>query len=237
MDHNEATQTMAVERYLLEELPSGLRDEFEEHLFDCPECAMDLRAGAAFVRGTREQLPALIASSPSIGSPAPAPSQSQGKKSWFFSIQKAFVTPAFAVPAFAALLALVGYQNLSTIPHLRASADQPRILPWTAIHAGTRGGSETPIEASRTGGAVLLIDLPQESGYTSYAFDLLNSEGKVIWTRNETAPGTNNAGTLSLLIPGSGLQQGSYTLAISGVSADGEKTPIDRRILDLHFED
>lgn len=234
MDHNEAIQNMAVERYLLNDLPSELRDEFEEHLFDCPECAMDLRTGAAFVNETRVQLPALIGSVPSIGTPASAASPSPRKKNWFFSLQA-----AFAVPAFAALLAIVGYQNVSTIPHLRTAAEQPRILPWTSIHAGTRGGAATPLNASRSGGAILLIDLPQESGYTSYAFDLLNSEGKVTWSQTKAAPGMNNpnAGTISLWIPGSGLQQGSYTLAISGVSAAGEKTPIDRRTLELHFED
>ncbi|HWA93170.1 MAG TPA: zf-HC2 domain-containing protein [Terracidiphilus sp.] len=233
MDHNEAIQTMAVERYLLNELPSELRDEFEEHLFDCPECAMDLRTGAVFVKETRECLPTLAESKPSIGTPVLVTSPSPRKKNWFFSLQ------ALTVPAFAALLAIVGYQNLSTIPHLRTAAEQPRILPWTSIHAGTRGGAATPLNASRSGGAVLLIDLPQESGYTSYAFDLLNSEGKLIWNRTEAVPGINNpnANTLSLLIPGSGLQQGSYTLTISGVSADGGKTPIDRRTLDLHFED
>lgn len=232
MDHNEAIQSMAVERYLLSELPSGLRDEFEEHLFDCPECAMDLRTGAAFVKETRQHLPTLIESTPAKGTPAPVVSPAPRKKNWFFSLQA-----AFAVPAFAALLAIVGYQNLSTIPHLRTAAEQPRILPWTSIHAGTRAGAMTPLAASHSGGAVLLIDLPVESRYTSYAFELFNSDGKLVWNRNEAASsaGSPNASTFSLLIPGSDLQQTAYTLTISGVSANGEKTPIDRRTLELHF--
>ncbi|MDE3200003.1 MAG: zf-HC2 domain-containing protein [Acidobacteriota bacterium] len=234
MDHNEAIQSMAVERYLLNDLPAELRDEFEEHLFDCPECALDLRTGAAFIKETRAYLPTLIASTPSMGAPTPAVTATPRKKNWLLSLQA-----VFAVPAFAALLAIVCYQNLSTIPHLRTAAEQPRILPWTSIHAGTRAGGTTTLVASRSGGAVLLIDLPLEAGYTSYAFDLFNSAGKLIWTRNEAAPGANspNAGTLSLLIPGAGLQQGAYTLTILGVGANGDKTPIDRRTLELHFED
>ena len=234
MDHNEAIHSMAVERYLLDELPPELRDAFEEHLFDCPECAMNLRSGAAFVEGAREHLPALVASSPSIGSPSTSVSSNSHKKNWFFNWQA-----AFAAPIFAALLAIVGYQNLTTIPHLRAVVDEPRLLPWTSIHAGTRGGAAIILNLSHHQGAVLLIDLPQDPGYTSYAFDLLNPEGKAIWTGNVVAssPDIVGNGTLSLLIPGSGLKQGFYTLAITGINAQGGRTPIDRRPLDLHIED
>ena len=45
MDHEAAVQQMVVEQYLLDELAPELRDEFEEHLFDCAECSLDLRAG------------------------------------------------------------------------------------------------------------------------------------------------------------------------------------------------
>ena len=191
MDHNEAIHSMAVERYLLDELPPELRDAFEEHLFDCPECAMNLRSGAAFVEGAREHLPALVASSPSIGSPSTSVSSNSHKKNWFFNWQA-----AFAAPIFAALLAIVGYQNLTTIPHLRAVVDEPRLLPWTSIHAGTRGGAAIILNLSHHQGAVLLIDLPQDPGYTSYAFDLLNPEGNVV--DQTSTPGSGGSGTAEL---------------------------------------
>ena len=34
-----------------------------------------------------------------------------------------------------------------------------------------------------------------------------------------------------------GLTQSSYTLAIFGIDAQGTRTEIDRRILDVHFDD
>lgn len=49
MGHDEAIQMLAAERYLLDELDHKLREEFEEHLFDCRECALDLRAGVIFL--------------------------------------------------------------------------------------------------------------------------------------------------------------------------------------------
>ena len=53
MDHNEALQLQAVEKYVLGQLPPSLRDEFEEHFFDCQECALDVTATAAFVDNAR----------------------------------------------------------------------------------------------------------------------------------------------------------------------------------------
>ena len=44
MDHQEAVRQKATERYLLDELDPELRDQFEEHLFDCQDCALDVRA-------------------------------------------------------------------------------------------------------------------------------------------------------------------------------------------------
>ena len=54
MDHHQATQLTAVEKYLLDELTPELRDEFEEHFFDCQECATDLRATAGFIDAAKQ---------------------------------------------------------------------------------------------------------------------------------------------------------------------------------------
>jgi hypothetical protein len=233
MDHNEAIKEMAAERYLLNELTPELRDSFEEHAFGCPECALDLRAGSTFINIAKGELPGLVAASP-------VPSQREPTR----PIKKTFdwqswLRPAFAVPAFAALLALVSYQNLSTIPSLRKAASEPSVLPSTAFHAGTRGSAHTPVGADRTRGAALSIELPQDSGYASYAFDLYDPQGKQLWTRSVTSAQAGSAGdgTVSLVIPGAGLAPGSYTLAISGTDAKGTRTEIDRRILDIHFDE
>jgi Putative zinc-finger len=230
MDHKEAIKQMAVERYLLDELTPELRDSFEEHAFDCSECSTDLRAGAAFIKAAKAELPKLVepSSSPSMSRPVVK------KRNWFVLLR-----PAFAVPAFAALLAVVAYQNLATIPSLRSAAGEPRVLPSTAFHAGTRGAAHTSVQADRTQGAVLSIELPQDSTYASYAFDLYDPQGKLLWTRTSISSNASTAGdgTISLVIPGAGLLQGSYTLAISGKTAQGGRTEIDRRVIDIHFGD
>ncbi len=55
MDHHQATQLTAVEKYLLDELPPELRDEFEEHFFDCQDCATDLGATAGFIDAAKRE--------------------------------------------------------------------------------------------------------------------------------------------------------------------------------------
>ena len=54
MDHNEALGIQASVRYVLGELPPSLREEFEEHYFDCVECSLDLEATVAFVTTCRK---------------------------------------------------------------------------------------------------------------------------------------------------------------------------------------
>src|SRR5579863_4404544 len=233
MDHNEATQQMVAERYLLGELAPELRDAFEEHAFDCPECAVDLRAGAAFIGAAQVELPKIAETSVSPSAPEII-RPTKKKMDWH-----SWLRPAFAIPVFAALLGLVAYQNLDTIPSLRRAASEPSLLPSTAFHAGTRGAERTAVEANRTHGGVLSIGLPQESGYASFAFALYDPQGKQLWTRTVAAAdaGSDGSGTISLVLPGKGLTQGSYSLSIIGIDSKGTSTEIDKRILDVHVGD
>lgn len=236
MNHTEATELKATERYLLNELTPDQRDAFEEHYFDCQECAEDLRAASVFVEEAKVQLPALVADT----APARQPVQlrPERRKPWW-----SFLTlPAFAAPAFAALLAVIAYQNFATIPALRSAADEPRVTPWTMLHAGTRGSDAVRVDADRHNGATVFIDLPLEPVYASYAFDLTDPAGKRVWGQTIQRTGHGDEGQadqgmrVSLLIPGAHLQPGTYTLTISGISPDGAHAPISRRALDVHLD-
>ena len=44
----------AAEKYVLGELAEGLCEAYEEHYFDCQECATDVIATAAFVDAARD---------------------------------------------------------------------------------------------------------------------------------------------------------------------------------------
>jgi Putative zinc-finger len=234
MEHNEAVEEMATERYLLGELTPDQRDAFEQHFFDCQECALDLRMASTFVEEAKVQLPGLTA--------APARTavekESGKRRDWFAWMRPAF-NPIFAGPVFAALLVIVGYQNLVQVPGLRSEADEPRIARLTSLRGATRGGEAKPVEASHKLGIGLVVDLPQEQVYPSYAFRMYDAQGKAAWSKEASAAiiGGPEAGPVSLEIPGHGLAAGSYTLVIEGIAASGQRTEIQRSALDIHFID
>jgi hypothetical protein len=235
MDHSEAVQQMAAERYLLDELTPDAREAFEAHLFDCPECALDLRAGAAFVEEAKAQLPNLRRTLP-----ASIPIRSREpkvKREWWLG----WLQPAFAAPVFATLLLVIGYQNLVTYPALRASASQPRLLPWAPLHGATRGAHVTIAADYRHGVALPVVLPPQPSfgAYASYSFELFDPQGKLVWTGLAAPPDdeASDLAGLSLVIPGSILRDGAYTLAVSGIAAHGERTEIDKYVFELRLSD
>jgi hypothetical protein len=227
MDHSEAVRLMATERYLLGELSPDTRDAFEEHFFDCQECAVDLRAGVALLDEAKQQLAA------PTRVPAAAPAKpARPRRDWF-----SWWKPAFAAPAFAALLLVVGYQNLSTIPSLRTAAREPRLTHWATLHVETRDAAPLPVVADRSSGAVLLIDVPDTAAYSSFALALQDPQGKQFGNETISVSATDGGQqTLSLTIPGMGLQQGSYTLTITGITAQGSRTQLDRHVLDIRFD-
>ncbi|HUR82586.1 MAG TPA: hypothetical protein VM733_17615 [Thermoanaerobaculia bacterium] len=53
MDHNEALQSNASDRYALNLLTAAEADAFEEHYFDCATCAEDVRLGMSLMDGGR----------------------------------------------------------------------------------------------------------------------------------------------------------------------------------------
>src|SRR5580698_2035327 len=204
IDHGQARQEMLAEKYLLNELPPDVREAFEEHFFDCLECAFDIRAGAAFVDEAKIQLPGLTAGSLPHGSGA-GTGLRDGKQNGRFSLlgwwKPLFASPVFAAPVFATLLLVVGYQNLVTYPALRTAATEPRLLPSVALHMSRRGGNAV-VEASRKQGVVLVVDVPEQVAYPTYAVDLYDAQGKLAWTQKisatEIAP---EEGALTLMIP------------------------------------
>jgi hypothetical protein len=53
MNHDDAIESLAAERYILDDLEPSERDAFEEHFFDCTECTADVRDAAKVADGVR----------------------------------------------------------------------------------------------------------------------------------------------------------------------------------------
>ena len=56
MDHQSAVDRNLAERYILGELTPKEVAEFEEHFFDCPMCAADIRRGGRFVANLKVEI-------------------------------------------------------------------------------------------------------------------------------------------------------------------------------------
>jgi hypothetical protein len=223
MDHDEAVRQKATEKYLLGELDPELKDQFEEHLFDCQDCALDVRAAAMFV----EQSKAIL-SEPTVMLPerAAAPAPRAGWWAWF--------RPAFAVPVLALLLAVVGYENLVTYPHLMRAANQPQVGPWESVNVATRGATTTVIKARRGEGFGLLVNLPPEDGFASYAADLYNPAQKLEWSGPISTASADEG--RQIYIPGPNRKPGTYTLVVRGITTAGESKEISRHSIDLQIQ-
>ncbi len=129
----------------------------------------------------------------------------------------------FAVPVLA-LLAVVGYQNLITLPRMTQAMGKPQLLPSVMVNVSTRG-TEVPEVTARKGGAfVVYVRIPPQAGYSQYTAALYNPENKLEWS----LPIPVNAGqdTYLVEVPAANRESGKYTLNIQGVTATGQSTPV-----------
>jgi len=221
MDHTAVVREKTTERYLLNELDPEVRDEFEEHYFDCPECAQDVSAASVFVEHSK----LVLAES---SEPASARAAVHPVRRGFF----AWLRPAFAAPALALLLAVVGYQNLVTYPRLQSELNQPQILPAVLVDVGTYGAGETAVPEGK--GLLLSLRIPPDGAYARYTAELYNPAGKAEGSFTIT-PATGQD-QWSVTVPAVQREAGTYTLALHGVTSGGETKGLGNTSLELQIQ-
>src|SRR5271163_2167672 len=137
MDHQEAVRRGVIEKYLLDEISPPERDEIEMHVFDCQECAEEMRTTATFLAGAKMEL---------RRSPLAQPVRAAAKKPRFEILRR----PAVAAPAFVLLLLIVAYQAIVTLPRFagaRAELRSPELLTSLSLSGGNLGARAAPIVA------------------------------------------------------------------------------------------
>ena len=203
MDHSEATQLGAVEKYLLGELPAREREEFEEHFFTCVECAGDISAGAVFVDNARQ----VLGEEPALQTVLKlAPSRSWA--SW--------LRPAWSF-ALLVLVAVIGYQNLVTIPGLKKTAAQPEALTsFSLLTSASRGAGAVVIHPSHDRPFGLYVDIPASQSLAYYTVDVTEGSRRVaVRVSAEQAKDT-----VQVLIPSGALDSGHAELIITGQASE-----------------
>jgi hypothetical protein len=224
MDHTAVVREKMTERYLLNELDSPIRDEFEEHYFDCPDCALDVSAGAQFIEQSKMVLTQKNEPIPIRPTPSPRPSPG-----WF-----AWLRPAFAAPALALLLAIAGYQNLVTYPRLQSELKRPQVLPAVSVNLGTYSIGGTPTSVPDGKGLLLFVRIPPDGAYTRYTAELYNPGGKLEGSFTVAAAAGQDQWPVT--IPGAPREAGTYTIAIHGVTPAGETKDLGSTSFQLRIQ-
>ena len=211
MTHQDALQGMAVERYLRRELSGAPLESFEEHLFECPECAADVKAGLMFVDAARTELraPARVAK--------PETKSVRSWASWFGS-------PWVLGPALAACLVVIGVQSFVVQPRMRqeiARTETPAVLnPLVLANAGARGDSIPEIAPPEHGSIVISLDVPTMGGFSSYKGSLYSPDGSLIWQTTISPEQARDAVLLS--VPADKVKDGINTFVVQGSSPEGK---------------
>ena len=207
MDHSEAVRLNMVEKYLLGELSPDARDQFEEHYFDCPECAADVRALSTFMATSRTIF--------NEGSAMKTPSavRNPARLGWF-----GWLRPAVAVPAIAALAAVVIFQAAVTIPNLKEQAATQRggqvYESSFRVQGSTRGENVSRIAIDPNQSFALDFDFTPSQTFRSYRGTLANSSGSTVLTFRVGGDESNKE--LHLVIPENKVSPGRYNLVFTG---------------------
>jgi hypothetical protein len=207
MTHTQAVNTLAAERYLLNEMSEVERHAFEEHYFSCRECAEDVRAGGAMRDAVRAGLL-------QTGPGARTGGEEKVRRPDFTAGQKrAGGRPRFDVIlpwAIAATLAVaVGYQPLGPKPSAEL---RPQALAPITVRAATRGAE--PAVPLRSDSAAVTLALEVNSGTAvELAYDLRTADGQDVAAGRVPAPAAG--APLLLLLPAAALAPDTrYVLAI-----------------------
>jgi hypothetical protein len=149
-----------------------------------------------------------------------------------------FLRPAWAA-AIAAVLLVIGYQNLIEVPHLKtelASLNSPQVLPTISLVDGVSRADKLPSAGIKRGKPVLLaVDIPTDDRYTSYEVSVLDPTGKPAWTMPITAQQARN--TLSIEMPANELHAGTYTLVVEGLASGAKPIAVERRLFQIYSHD
>jgi hypothetical protein len=210
MDHSEALKLQAAEKYVLGELSPALRDEYEEHYFDCQDCAADLKAAVAFGDASRAQFrsePREVLLDPEL-----AP------RTWL-----AWLRPTVLVPALAVIVAALAYQSLVTIPHLERATATPTAGSASFISligANSRGEAAKSFAVQQNQPVILEVDIPPDSRFSSYLCQIQDAAGHVAYQSQVSAADARQS--VHLIVPAGTLQPQTYTLRILGQRAGSE---------------
>jgi hypothetical protein len=197
----------AAEKYVLGEMKGELREEFEEHYFDCAECALDVKAAAAFIAASKDIFQE---------EPVPVPvAKDEKRKAWGW---RGWLKPLIAVPALAALVVMLAYEG----HHLKSGLKEPVGADQNLVASanfGLRGGdrvaNENTVVRVHAGEAFgLHFDFTPTQTMESYTAELQDQSGRAMMQVAIPAERINKE--VKFVVPAGRLVAGNYVLVVYG---------------------
>jgi hypothetical protein len=227
MDHKDVVRLNTAEKYVLGELSPELRDEFEDHYFDCRECAADVQALTTFMTASRQ----ILAEQPTKA-PAQPPSAKEERQGWF-----RWLRPAISIPAIAALAAALIFQAAVTIPHLKEQIgkQQTAQVYESSYHLQgvTRGDITSKISVKPYESFALDFDFTPSQSFPSYTGTLQDAAGQTVLQFNVNAASANKE--LHLVVPGDRIRPGTYQLIFTGENGNSNPEQKGTEVTRLTF--
>lgn len=199
MTHQRAVNTLAAERYLLDEMSEIERMAFEAHVFECVDCGVDVRTGELMRAATIAQ----HVGAPFASKSAPGPSPTH------FSRWSATIVPWAAA---AAIALFAGYQSLFVVPALRRDR-LPLALDAVTLRPASRGAEA--VVRIRSGQTEVLLDLDVNGAASGpeIEYDLKADDGSAPLVERARTPAPGSP--LLLLMPAHRLQSAhQFTIVV-----------------------
>jgi hypothetical protein len=207
MNHEASIKRHTAEKYLMGELSASERAAFEQHFFECEECAEEVRLGHQLRENARSVFD-------DEAQPAAHRARPAKRRAWLSWMPPAMVPAA----ACLAIAALAGYQNVVEIPALHtrvADLERPMVVQSAMVLPPSSRASAPSIPVSASARFVqlsLAIDAVRPAD--RYECELLTDSGKAIL--KIAAPRLDPDANLTLLIPAAKVPPGYYKVVLRG---------------------
>jgi hypothetical protein len=216
MTHHQAVETMAAERYLLDEMTEIERYGFEEHFFECDECAETMRVGHQLRANAKDVFGAMPAVQPEV-----ATGTGQRRAWWAPPLRVAIPWAAAALLALALILPSGG--ALAPAPGQGGLA---QVFAPTPLRPASRG-AVPEIVIPDQGSAALALDVNIGAPGDEITYTLSREQGDVVATDRTRVP---SAGVpLVIVVPADRLRPGGGFLVALTAAADPSAPPSEYR--------
>ena len=229
MEHTEAIDTGAAERYALGEMNESERDQYEEHFFDCPDCADEVKAATLFLENAKAVVREDHVSSETedLERVAAARMYRAAAERPRWTAWKALFWP-MPLGAAAALVALLGgptaYLAFFKVPQLERTIAADQALQPAPSYFLSVSRSEPPVvtvqEHERR--VILTLSKSSDQSFPFYRCEVKDSSGRALLSNVVPAPPQQDE--LQILLHTEKLPAGAYVLAVAGLESASAPT-------------